>query len=169
MFYRAHIVCFLSAAAFVLSATASAQVSYIQGDVLGVDGRPLQGTEVRIERIDKKGPSLTTKTNAKGYYSSSGLAVGTYKISVVADGAVKSAVNVKTVADNARIDFNLKPSAAKKIRHYVWVSPGTGSNLRGRWVEADPNGSPIAGSWNVEKTSGEFTRDMGRRQTSSDR
>jgi hypothetical protein len=167
MFYRAFIISFFSAAAFVFSTTASAQNSSIQGDIQGVDDRPLQGAEVRIERIDKKGPLITTKTNAKGYYSSSGLSAGTYKISVVADGAVKSAVNVKTVADNARIDFNLKPSAGKKIKHYVWASAGTGSNLAGRWVEADENGSPIAGSWNIQRTSGQLTREMYRRQTNT--
>jgi carboxypeptidase family protein len=166
MFYRALIISFFSAAAFVLSPTASAQVSSIQGDIRGVDGRPLQGAEVRIERIDKKSPSITIKTNAKGSYSSSGLSVGTYKISVVEGGVVKSSVNVKTVADKARIDFDLKPSAGKKVKHYVWVS-GTGSHLAGRWVEADENGSPIAGSWNIQRTSGELTREMYRRQTNT--
>ena len=164
MFYRAIIVSFFSAGAFALSATASAEVSSIQGDVRGVDGRPLQGAEVRIERIDKKGSSITTKTNAKGYYSSSGLSVGTYKISVVEDGAVKSAIKVKTVGDNARIDFNLKPSAGKKVKHYVWVS-GTGSHLAGRWVEADENGSPIAGALNVERKSADLERELLRRRT----
>src|SRR5256885_16366324 len=109
MFYRALIISFFSAAAFVLSAT-GVQLSNIQGDVRGVDGRPLKGAEIRIERIDKKGPLITTRTDGKGYYASSGLSVGTYKINVVADGVVKSSVSVKTVGDNARIDFNLKPS-----------------------------------------------------------
>jgi hypothetical protein len=166
MFYRAFIISFFSAAAFVLSPTASAQNSSIQGDIRGVDGRPLQGAEVRIERIDKKSPSITTKANAKGFYSSSDLAVGTYKISVVEGGAVKSSVNIKTAGDKARIDFDLKPSAGKKVKHYVWVS-GTGSHLAGRWVEADENGSPIAGTWNVQTRSGEMEREMYRRQTNS--
>jgi hypothetical protein len=165
MFYRALIISFFSAATFAFSVTTSAESS-IQGDIKGVDGRPLQGAEVRIERIDKKSPAITIKTSAKGSYSSSGLSVGTYKISVVDGGAVKSTVNVKTVADKARIDFNLKPSAGKKVKHYVWVS-GTGSHLAGRWVEADENGSPIAGAWNVERKSGEMEREMYRRQTNA--
>lgn len=170
MFYRALIISFFSAATFAVSVTASAAESSIQGDIKGVDGRPLQGAEVRIERIDKKSPAITIKTNAKGSYSSSGLAsVGTYKISVVEGGAVKSSVNVKTAGDKARIDFDLKPSAGRKIKHYVWASGGTGSNLQGRWVEADENGSPIAGTWNVQKTSGELAREMTRRQGNSDR
>jgi hypothetical protein len=166
MLYRALIISFLSAAAFVLSPTASAQKSSIQGDVEGVDGRPLQDAEVRIERIDKKSPAMTAKTNAKGFYSSSELSEGTYKISVVEGGTVKSSVNIKTAGDKARIDFNLKPSAGKKVKHYVWVS-GTGSHLAGRWVEADENGSPIAGTWNVQRTSGELTLEMMRRQTNT--
>jgi hypothetical protein len=166
MFYLLRVSLLLSIT-FVLSAAASALGSSIQGNVLGVDNRPLQSAEVRIERKDKKSPLLTTKTNAKGYYSSSGLSVGIYRISVVVDGAVKSAVNVKTVADDARIDFDLKPSAAKKVKHYVWVPGGTGSHLTGRWVEADENGSPIAGSLNVQRTSGELSREMTRRQVNS--
>lgn len=166
MLYRALIISFLSAAAFVLFATASAEASNIQGDVKGVDGRPLQGAEVRIERIDKKSPAMTSKTNAKGFYSSSELAVGTYKISVVEGGTVKSSVNIKTAGDKARIDFDLKPSAGKKVKHYVWIS-GTGSHLAGQWVEADENGSPIAGTWNLQRRSGEMERDMYRRQTNA--
>jgi|SRR5438128_8634497 len=166
MFYRALITSFFVAAAFAFSPTASAQSSDIQGEVLGVDGRPLKGAEIRIERKDKTSAPITAKTNAKGNYSSSGLAVGTYKISVVENGAVKSNVTVGTVGDKARIDFNLKPSAGKKIKHYVWVS-GTGSHLAGRWVEADANGNPIAGSWNVQRTSGQMEHDMYRRQTNS--
>jgi Carboxypeptidase regulatory-like domain len=164
MFYRALILSVFSAAAFVLSGTASAEVSTIQGEVRGGDGQPLKGAEIRIERKDKKSATITTKTDAKGYYASSGLSAGIYRINVVADGVVKSAVSVKTVGDNARVDFNLKPSAAKKVKHYVWVSAGTGSHLQGRWVEADLNGSPIASSWNVERRSGELAREMMRQQ-----
>jgi len=30
---------------------------------------------------------------------------------------------------------DLRPSAAKKIKDYVWVGEGTGSHLPGYWVE----------------------------------
>src|SRR5207245_2319735 len=72
------------------------QASGIQGAVVRADGRPLQGAEVRIERQDKTSAPVTTQTNAKGSYASSALPAGTYNISVVENGAVKSSVTVKT-------------------------------------------------------------------------
>jgi hypothetical protein len=53
-----------------------------------------------------------------------------------ARGAVKASVTVKATGLNSRIDFDLRPSAEKKIKHYVWVGGETGSHLPGRWVEA---------------------------------
>src|SRR5205823_11626867 len=92
MLYRTLITSFLVAAAFAFSPSTPAQAAGIQGEVVGPDGRPLQGAEVRIERKDKTGTPVTTQTNAKGSYSSSALPSGTYKISVVENGTVKSNV-----------------------------------------------------------------------------
>src|SRR5207237_9348812 len=96
MLYRTLITSFFVAVGVAFSPTAPAATSDIQGGVVGTDGRPLQGAEIRIERKDKTGAPVTTQTNAKGNYSSSGLASGTYKISVVENGAVKSSVSIKT-------------------------------------------------------------------------
>jgi Carboxypeptidase regulatory-like domain len=165
MLYRTLISSFLVAAAFAFCPSTPAQAAGIQGGVLGADGRPLQGAEVRIERQDKTGGApVTTQTNAKGSYASSALPAGTYKISVVENGAVKSTVTVKTSGETARVDFDLKPSPGKQVKHYVLVS-GTGTHLAARWVEADANGSPIAGTLNMEVKSGELEREMYRRQT----
>ena len=135
---------------------------------MGNDGRPLSGAEVRIERKDKTSTPITTRTNAKGYYTASGLSVGIYKISVVADGAVKSAINVKTAGNDARVDFNLKPSGAKKAKHYVWVEGNTGTHLGARWVEVE-DGSAVAGQSGLDRTSGEFARELARHQTNNSR
>jgi hypothetical protein len=59
------------------------------------------------------------------------------RLSIVAGGAVKFFVNVKMRGRKARIDFELSPSAERKIRNYVWVAGRTGSNLAGRWVERE--------------------------------
>src|SRR5438067_11591005 len=56
---------------------------------------------------------------AKGSYSSSALPAGTYKVSVVENGVVKSNVTIKMAASTARVDFNHKPSAAANDKHYV--------------------------------------------------
>jgi hypothetical protein len=167
MLYRTFISSFLVAAAFAFSPSTPAQASGIQGQVRGVDGRPLQNAEVRIERQDKTGAPVTIQTSARGSYASSALAAGTYKISVVENGAVKSNVTIKMAGETARVDFNLKSSGDKSVKHYVLVS-GTGSHLAARWVEADANGSPIAGSLNMDTRSGELEREMYRRQTNNE-
>ena len=160
MFYRALIISILLTGAFVLPATAES--SSIQGDVLGVDGRPLKGAEIRIERKDKPTAPATIITTVKGYYSSADLPAGLYKISVVVGGTVKSAVTVRTVGDNARIDFDMSHSAGS-VKHYVWVPGGVGSHLGGRWVQADPNGAPRASALNVQVDNGQLVRQMERR------
>jgi hypothetical protein len=166
MLYRTVVSSFLVAAAFAFSPSTPAQTSGIQGEVRGVDGRPLQNAQVRIERKDKAGAPVTMQTNAKGSYSSTALPAGTYKVSVVENGAVKSNVIVKTVGELARVDFNLKSSGANGVRHYVLVS-GTGSRVAARWVEVDANGTPIAGMSNADVASGELAREIVRRQTNN--
>jgi Carboxypeptidase regulatory-like domain len=167
MLYRTLISSFFVAAAFAFSPSAPAEIAGIQGAVRGMDGRPLQGAEVRIERKDKNGAPVTIQTNAKGSYASSTLPPGTYKVSVVENGTVKSNVTIKTAGSTARVDFNLKPSAGKAVIHYVLVSSGTGSRIAPFWVETDANGTPIAGALNMETKSGELEREMYRRQTNN--
>ena len=166
MLYRTLISSFLVATAFAFSPSAPAEIAGIQGEVRGTDGRPLQGAEVRIERKDKNGAPVTIQTNTKGNYASSTLPPGTYKVSVVENGTVKSNVTIKTAGSTARVDFNLKASAGKAVKHYVLVS-GVGSHLGPRWVETDENGTPIAGTLNSETKSGELEREMYRRQTNA--
>jgi hypothetical protein len=137
MFHRGlNIVLFL-AGAFVLAPTALAQIAPLHGNVLGTDGRPLQGAEVRIEGIDKPATPITTITGSNGQYLFAGLPAGVYKLSVLHGGAVKFSANIKMRGEKARIDLDLRPSAEKKVRNYVWVAGRTGSNLAGRWVERD--------------------------------
>ena len=163
MLYRTVVSSFLAAAAFAFAPSTPAQASGIEGQVRGVDGRPLQGAQVRIERQDKTGAPVTTLTNANGSYTSSALPVGIYKISVVENGKVKSNVTIQMAASRARVDFNLKPSAGANVKLYVLI-PGAGTHLPPHWVEADANGTPIAGTLNMEVKSGELEREMYRRQ-----
>jgi len=166
MLYRTVISSFLAVAAFAFSPSTPAQASGIEGKVLGVDGRPLQGAEVRIERNDKTGAPITIQTNAKGSYVSSALPAGTYKVSVVENGAVKSNVTIKMAASTARVDFNLKPSAGANVKLYVLI-PGAGTHLPPHWVEADANGTPIARGSNMDVASAALAQDMLRRQTNN--
>jgi Carboxypeptidase regulatory-like domain len=137
MFRRAVSIALVLTGAFVLVPNALAQVAPLQGNVLGTDGRPLQGAEVRLEGKDKPSAPITTMTGSNGQYLFAGLAAGVYRLSVLEGGAVKFSANIKMRGDKARIDLDLSSSAPKKVRNYVWVPGRTGSNLPGRWVERD--------------------------------
>ena len=136
----------------------------IEGTVRGSDGKALKDSEVRVEQKGNKSV-VTTKTDARGHYSYSRLSPGVYTVSVVLDGAVKSSLNVKTTTTNSRIDFDLKPAAAKKVKHYVWVDAKTGTHMGSGWVEVDDAGNAAPGALNSQTASGELAREMLRRST----
>jgi hypothetical protein len=162
MFRGGFIIVLFLAGAFVCAPTALAQIGThfrdydaahtpvvggkpapLQGTVLGADGRPLHGAEVRSEGKGKSSTPITTITGSKGEYLFAGLAPGLYKLSIVVGGAVKFSTNVKMLGEKARIDFDLSPSARKKIRNYAWVA--------GRWAEVGGTGSVKAGTLNVNR------------------
>jgi hypothetical protein len=136
----------------------------IEGTVRGSDGKALKDSEVRVEQKGNKSV-VTTKTDARGHYSYSRLSPGVYTVSVVLDGAVKSSLKVKTTTTNSKIDFDLKPAAAKKVKHYVWVDAKTGTHMGSGWVEVNDAGGNEPGASNVQTTSGELAREMQRRST----
>jgi len=162
MFYRTKVL----AASFVAVAGVFSGAAFgqsIEGTVRGSDGKALKDAEVRVEGKDKK--VATTMTDARGHYSYARLSPGVYKVSVVLGGAVQSSANVKTAANNSRIDFDLKPAAAKKVKHYVWVQARTGTHMGSGWVEVDDAGNAAPGALNTDTSSGELAREMMRRST----
>ena len=161
MFYPTRVLAAFAVAAAILPAVAFGQS--IEGTVRGSDGKTLKDAEVRVEGKDKK--VATTKTDARGHYSYARLSPGVYKVSVVLGGAVQSSVNVKTATTNSRIDFDLKPAAAKKVKHYVWVDARTGTHMGSGWVEVDDAGNAAPGALNSQTSSGELAREMQRRST----
>jgi hypothetical protein len=163
MFYRTRVL----AAAFVAGTVVFSGAAFgqsIEGVVRGPDGKTLKDAEVRVEQKGNKSV-VRTKTDAGGHYSHARLSPGVYKVSVILDGAEKSSVNVKTTTTNSRIDFDLKPTAAKKIKHYVWVSARTGTHMGSGWVEVDEGGNAAPGALNSQTSSGELAREMQRRST----
>jgi hypothetical protein len=137
MLRRAFSIALILTGAFVLAPAALAQVASLQGNVLGIDGRPLQRAEVRIEPTGRPSAPITTITGSSGRYLFAELPAGVYRFSILEGGVAKLSVNVKMRGEKARIDFDLSSSAGKKIRNYVWVVGRTGSNLPGRWVEKE--------------------------------
>src|SRR6476659_606072 len=161
MFCPTRVLAAFAVAAAILPAAAFGQS--IEGTVRGSDGKALKDAEVRVEGKDKK--VATTKTDARGHYSYARLSPGVYKVSVAEGGAIQSSVNVKTVTSNSRIDFDLKPASANKVKHYVWVPARTGSHMGSGWVEVDDGGNAAPGASNTQTASGELARQMSRDAT----
>ncbi|HEU5247045.1 MAG TPA: hypothetical protein VFU09_08145 [Candidatus Udaeobacter sp.] len=129
------------AGSFALSATLSAQTSSIEGNAIGTDGRALKGAEIRFEQKARQISPIFSRTDINGHYTAV-LPRGVYKMSLAERGTVKASITVKATGANSRIDFDLRPSAEQKIRHYVWVGGETGTHLPGHWVEAGIRASP---------------------------
>ncbi|HUI81784.1 MAG TPA: carboxypeptidase regulatory-like domain-containing protein [Bryobacteraceae bacterium] len=65
--------------------TTFAQTGSMEGDIKGMDGKPLIGAMVKIDRTDIKG-SYKVKTDKKGHYFHAGLPYGIYNVAVEVDG-----------------------------------------------------------------------------------
>jgi hypothetical protein len=142
---------------FVLAFSAWAGTPALEGVVKDPAGRPIKGADVRIEA---KNFSKIVKTDASGHYISDGLAVATYKVTLVVNGSVKASImNAKTqLGKPTQLNFDLtaKMAPVKKHTHMVYVAPDTGTLIGGgRWVEVDDNGNPVNSTTsNVDKMSG---------------
>src|SRR5262249_61865142 len=66
---------------FVFTATVSAQMSSVEGSVVGADGRPLKGAKIRFEQKEGQVPPIVSRTDAHGRYAAA-LPRGTYKLSL---------------------------------------------------------------------------------------
>ena len=136
-----------------LAGSALAATSTIEGIVRDPKGQAIKNADVRIEAQGGSTWSKVTKTDMKGRFVHSDLAVGNYRVSLLVDGAVKASINnVKTKpSEPTQLNFDLKKSgqgstSAKKAKHFVWVPAQTGSNIGGGWVEVDENGNASNGS-----------------------
>jgi Carboxypeptidase regulatory-like domain len=117
--------------------TPQLQSRSVQVDVKGLDGKPVNGAEVRIETA--KAGALSVKTDQKGRYVFKNLPVGLYKVTVLVNKVPTSPANVRALSEGpVRVEFNLKAIAAGKKKPKQWariVVPG--SHIGGRWVEMD--------------------------------
>lgn len=97
----------------VFVGSAWAQISAIEGEVKGADGKPMQGVQILIEREDMKGTYKGAKTDKKGHYIYNGLPLGTYTVSVVVDGQKRDSLShVRTqIGDPVPVNFDMKQSA----------------------------------------------------------
>jgi tetratricopeptide (TPR) repeat protein len=103
-----------AAATFCLALASFAQITAMEGDVKGEDGKPLQGAVIKILRTDIKG-SYTVKTDKKGHFFYNGLPIGTYNVTVEVGGKEADGVNgVHTrLGDPVGVPFDLQKKASE--------------------------------------------------------
>lgn len=147
----------------LLVASAAAGDSALEGIVKNATGHPIQGADVRVE-AKNGGTSLTTvKTDKNGRYILTGLPAGTYRVTLVVNGAVKTSISNTMVepSESTQLNFGLTGTrtsvTVNKGGHMVWIPAFTGSRLPGRWVEVDDRGAWAgeASATNVVRVSGE--------------
>jgi hypothetical protein len=143
MFPKSLILSFVGLLLATFSAWAG--TSALEGIVKDPAGHPIKGADVRIEA---KNFAKVVKTDANGHYISDGLAVGTYKVTLVVNGAVRASIlNAKTqLSKPTQLNFNLSGTivSAKKRTHSVWIGPEIGTHIGGGWIEVDDNGIPVS-------------------------
>ncbi len=95
--------------------TSLAQITAIEGDVKGDDGKPLVGAVVKIDRYDITA-HYKTKTDKKGHYFYNGLPLGNYNVTIEVDGKeVDQTKGVRSrLGDPTNVSFDLQ--ASKKSR-----------------------------------------------------
>ncbi len=119
--------CGLLALSILFAGAAFAQISAIEGDVVGPDGQPVKGAQILIEREDMKGTYKGAKTDKKGHYIYNGLPLGLYKVTVIVDGKNVDFVDkVKTsLGEPKDVNFDLKAQAQQQAAQKKAMQTGT--------------------------------------------
>jgi len=115
-----------------------AQTSSMEGDIKGLDGAPLKGALIKIDRQDIKG-HYQVKSDKKGHYFYGGLPLGTYKITLEVDGKDVDYVNgVRTrLGDPTENNFDMQAQAKKSKALSKAAENGTLSKDQARGMTAE--------------------------------
>jgi tetratricopeptide (TPR) repeat protein len=127
MLAQSRVYSFFAFSFLLCSGGAFAQISAIEGDVKGADGKGVQKAEILIERKDMKGTYKGAKTDKKGHYIYNGLPLGKYKVSVLIDGQEKDSMDgVQTrLGDPTEVSFDLKKNADQQAQIAKAAETGT--------------------------------------------
>jgi tetratricopeptide (TPR) repeat protein len=121
-----------AAATLFLALTSFAQITAMEGDVKGEDGKPLQGAVIKIVRTDIKG-NYTVKSDKKGHFFYNGLPIGTYNVTIEVGGKEMDGVNgVHTrLGDPVEVPFNLETKAKARAAQNAQLqqAAATGAGL----------------------------------------
>jgi hypothetical protein len=84
-------------------------VLVIKGKVIGDDGKPADGAEVRVKALSRKAPVKVVQTDSLGQYIVLGLVPGNYSITAYdTSGFARSRAMIKTDRKGwARVNFDL--------------------------------------------------------------
>ncbi len=140
----------------LLTLTAWAGPSGLEGIVKDAVGHPVKDADVRIEARSGSKMSRIVKTDAAGHYVSDGLASGSYKVTLLVAGTVKASILNADVHSDKRtqLNFGLTQKTASSKHHMIYIAAETGTHIGGgRWVEVDEQGRVIngVGMNNIEK------------------
>ena len=105
--------------------TSLAQITAIEGDVKGDDGKPLVGAVVKLDRYDITA-HYKTKTDKKGHYFYNGLPLGNYNVTIEVDGKdIDNKTGVRSkLGDPTNVSFDL--AAARKQREATQAAAQSG-------------------------------------------
>jgi hypothetical protein len=124
--------------------SAYATPAALEGTVMDANWHPINNATVRIQA--KKGEKTPTivRTDARGHYFGGNLDSGTYRVTLLVNGAVKASINNATARDgeSRRLDFNLTGKYGARVTHLVYLPEEKGSHLNGHWVDVDKLGRP---------------------------
>jgi tetratricopeptide (TPR) repeat protein len=97
----------------IFAATSLAQITTLEGNVIGADGKPVVGAIIKIHRTDVRWDA-TTKSDKRGHYIHTGVPLGTFEITCVVDGKdVDKITGVKSqLGDHPGTDFDLRKLAS---------------------------------------------------------
>src|SRR5260370_35763739 len=114
MFIKALQIGFIGLVVFTASAWAGNSV--IQGIVKDPRGQPVEGADIRIEAKDGSKLFKTVRTDASGRYISDALPAGTYRVTLIVNGAVKASINnTKTkLGAPTELNFELQPASTSQ-------------------------------------------------------
>ena len=105
----------VAAVAIALIAAAGTSVAgdhkaiLIKGIVIGDNGKPCGGAEIRVLRVDRKAREARAVTNERGQYWLYGLSPGAYTVTAYFDGFARSRANISTTGFGwAKVDFDLR-------------------------------------------------------------
>ncbi len=142
----------------VIGLALAAETPAVEGTVRGADGKSLQGADVRLEAQSTKAAPVLTKTDGSGKYRFTNVSRGVYRVTVLSGKVVRGFIDGIQVNGTKRIDFDIKPTGAKKAKHLVYVPAQTGSHIGGGWVEFDDDNATATGDQRVKKMSGDQLR-----------